>query len=198
MNSAKSRRIEAVVLAAGASTRLGLPKQLIVHDNQPLVRRAAVAALDAGVTQVVVVLGAHAPAIASALSELPSVTIVVNPDWERGLSSSLALGVSAVSAETSCDGVLVTLADQPFVDADALRRLVTAFDEKHRIIASAYDGTIGVPALFGREHFEDLTRLTGDHGAGSWLRSRRQEVTSLPLHSASVDIDRPSDLARLS
>ena len=124
-------------------------------------------------------------------------TTVINPDWERGLASSLGLGVSAISAGTACDGVLVTLADQPFVDADALRRLVGAFDDEHRLIASAYGGTIGVPALFGQEHFEDLKHFTGDHGAGSWLRSRRNEVTAVPLHSASFDIDSPSDLARL-
>lgn len=199
MTTAKSpRRIGAIVLAAGASTRLGLPKQLLAHENQPLVRRASVAALDAGVSRVVVVLGAHAAAVASALSDLPSVTTAVNPNWERGLASSLAVGVSAIAADTLCDAVLVTLADQPFVDSSALRRMVAAFDEEHRIIASAYDGTIGVPALFGREHFDDLQRLTGDHGAGSWLRSRRNEVTSLPLYSASLDIDSPSDLARLS
>ena len=198
MTTAKSsRRIGAIVLAAGGSTRLGVPKQLLVHESQPLVRRAAVAALDAGVSRVTVVLGAHAAAIAPALSDLPSVTIVVNRNWERGLASSLALGVSAISAETACDGVLVTLADQPFVDADALRRLVKAFDDDHRVVASAYDETIGVPALFGQEHFDDLKRLTGDHGAGSWLRSRRNDVTAVPLHSASLDVDSPSDLPLL-
>ena len=144
-----------------------------------------------------VVLGANAATIAPALVGLTSVAIVINPDWEEGLASSLAVGLSAFLADDSCDAVLVTLADQPLVDGAALRRLITAFDDEHRIVASAYDDTIGVPAVFGREHFDDLMRLTGDRGAGSWLRARQNEVTRVPLYSAAIDIDRPSDVAQL-
>ena len=184
-------------MAAGGSTRLGSPKQLILYENQPLVRRAAIAALDAGVSRVVVVLGAHAAAVGATLSDLPSVALAPNPDWESGLASSLAVGIAAIAADVTCDAALVMLADQPHVDAEALRRLIEAFDDEHRIIASAYDETIGVPALFAREHFEDLMRLTGDRGAGSWLRSRRNEVTSVALRRASLDVDTPADVARL-
>jgi molybdenum cofactor cytidylyltransferase len=145
----------------------------------------------------VVVLGANAATIAPALVGLTSVTTVVNPDWERGLASSLAVGLSAFLADDSCEAVLVTLADQPLVDGASLRRLIVPFDDEHRIVASAYDDTIGVPALFGREHLDDLMRLTGDRGAGSWLRARQNEVTRVPLYSAAFDIDRPSDVARL-
>ena len=144
-----------------------------------------------------VVLGANAATIAPALAGLTSVAMVINPDWERGLASSLAVGLSAFLADDSCEAVLVTLADQPLVDGAALRRLIAAFDDEHRIVASAYDDTIGVPALFGREHLDDLMRLTGDRGAGSWLRARQNEVTRVPLYSAAFDIDRPSDVARL-
>jgi molybdenum cofactor cytidylyltransferase len=158
----------------------------------------AVAALDAGASRVAVVLGANAVTIAPALVELVSVTVVVNPNWKSGLASSLAIGLSAFLADDSCDAVLVTLADQPLVDGAALRRLITAFDDEHRIVASAYDDTVGVPAVFGREHFDDLMHLTGDRGAGSWLRARQSEVTRVPLYSAAFDIDRPSDVARLS
>jgi molybdenum cofactor cytidylyltransferase len=161
------------------------------------VRRTAVAALEAGASRVVVVLGANAATIAPALVGLTSVAIVVNPDWKKGLASSLAVGMAAFLADDSCGAVLVTLADQPLVDSAALRRLVTAFDDDHRIVASAYDDTIGVPAVFGREHFDDLMRLTGDRGAGSWLRARQNEVTRVRLRSAALDIDEPSDLARL-
>jgi molybdenum cofactor cytidylyltransferase len=146
---------------------------------------------------VVVVLGANAGTIAPALAGLTSVAIVINPDWERGLASSLAVGLSAFLADDSCEAVLVTLADQPLVDGAALRRLIAPFDDEHRIVASAYDDTIGVPALFGREHLDDLMRLTGDRGAGSWLRARQDEVTRVPLYSAAFDIDRPTDVARL-
>jgi CTP:molybdopterin cytidylyltransferase MocA len=146
---------------------------------------------------VVVVLGANAAAIAPALVGLTSVAIVINPDWARGLASSLSVGLSAFLADDSCKAVLVTLADQPLVDAAALRRLIAPFNDRHRIVASAYDDAIGVPALFAREHLDDLKRLTGDRGAGSWLRARQNEVTRVPLYSAAFDIDRPSDVARL-
>lgn len=145
----------------------------------------------------VVVLGANAETIASALSGLASVRTVVNQEWSKGLASSLAAGLSAVLKDAICDAVLVTLADQPLVDAAALRRLVAEFDGKRRIVASSYDDTIGVPAIFGREHVDALMRLTGDAGAGSWLRSRPSEVTCVPLDVAAIDIDTVSDRAHL-
>lgn len=160
-------------------------------------RRIAVAAVDAGATSVVVVLGANAEMIAPALTGVP-VTIVLNPEWSQGLASSLAVGLRAVLADTPCDAVLITLADQPLVDAAALKRLVAAFGGDRRIVASSYDDTMGVPAIFAREHMDDLLCLTGDAGAGSWLRSRPNEVTCVPLGAAALDIDTSSDSARLS
>jgi molybdenum cofactor cytidylyltransferase len=188
-------RIGAVVLAAGASTRLGFPKQLIVHEGEPLVRRTARVAVEAGANPVVVVLGANAEMIAPVLSGLPSVTTVVNGEWSKGLSSSLAAGFTALLEIAACDAVLVTLADQPRVDSAALKRLVAAFGGERRIVASAYDDTVGVPAIFGREHLDALMGLTGDAGAGAWLRGRADEVTSVPLDAAAIDIDTASDAA---
>ena len=187
-----SAKLGAVVLAAGSSTRLGYPKQLIVHEGEPLVRRIAIAAVEAGAAPVIVVLGASAETIAPALSGLRSVTTVVNADWTEGLASSLAAGLTAMVNSSDCDGVLIALTDQPLVDAAALKRLMAAFDGKRRIVASAYAGTIGVPAIFGREHVDALLRLEGDAGAGSWLRSRPDEVTRVPLEAAAFDIDTPS------
>ena len=199
MMRGKSRpRIGAIVLAAGASRRLGFPKQLVVHEGQPLVRRTAIAALDAGADPVVVVLGAHAPAVAATLSDVRRVLMVFNAEWENGLSSSLSAGLAEVFAHPSCDAALVTLADQPLVDAMALRRLMNAFDANHRLVASAYDDTFGVPAVFGREYHADLLQIGGDAGAGSWLRSRQDDVTRIPLQSAALDIDSSSDLARIA
>jgi CTP:molybdopterin cytidylyltransferase MocA len=169
---------------------------LILRDGEPLVRRNARALIDAGATPVVVVLGARAETIAPVLSGLNAVTVIVNHEWSNGIASSLVAGVSAVFADDSCEAVLVTLADQPLVDARALRRLIAAFDDDHRIIASAYNDTLGVPAIFAREHANDLLRLTGDTGAAAWLRRRAKDVTRVPLKIATVDIDTPSDLAR--
>ena len=155
------------------------------------------AAVEAGAYPVVVVLGANAATIAPALAGLASVVTVVNQEWSKGLASSLATGLSAVLEDATCDGVLVTLADQPLVDAAALKRLVVAFGGERRIVASSYNDTIGVPAIFGREHIDALMGLTGDAGAGSWLRSRSSEVTCVPLDAAAIDIDTLSDAAHL-
>jgi molybdenum cofactor cytidylyltransferase len=174
---------------------MGFPKQLIMHEGEPLVRRIARAAVEAGASPVVVVLGSSAEMIAPALSGLASVSTIINEHWRDGLASSLASGLAALFDDAACDAVLVTLADQPLVNAAALRRLLAPFDDERRIVASAYDNTMGVPAVFAREYVDELMHLTGDAGAGAWLRSRPSEVTCVPLDAAAFDIDTPSDAA---
>lgn len=177
---------------------MGHPKQLIVHQGQPLVARAAAAAREAGADPVIVVLGAHAAEVEPALADCAGVRTVVNPAWESGLASSLIAGLRAAMRDDAWDGVLATLADQPLIDADALRPLVAAFQGGARLVASGYQGVPGVPALFGREHVPELLTLTGEAGAGPWLRERSSDVTIIPLDAASLDIDTPADAARLA
>lgn len=160
-------------------------------------RRAAQSAVDAGAKIVFVIVGANAKPVARSVAGMPAVRTIRNSDWNKGHASSLSLGLRAVLGETSCDGALVTLADQPFVDCAALESIITAFDDDHRLIASAYNSTIGVPALFGREFLEEISKLTGDSGAGNWLRARKDLVTAIPLEGAAFDIDTPSDSALL-
>jgi CTP:molybdopterin cytidylyltransferase MocA len=176
---------------------MGHPKQLIVHEGQPLVARAAAAARDAGADPVVVVLGAHAGEIEPALAGL-GVRVALNPEWESGLASSLTAGLRAALRDDRWDGALVTLADQPLIDAAILRSLITAFQNGARLVASGYQGLPGVPALFGREHVPELLALTGDAGAGPWLRQRLSELTIVPLDAALLDLDTPADAARLA
>lgn len=191
-------RIAAVVLAAGGSARMGRPKQLIYHDGEPLIARAARSAIDAGAEPVIVVLGANAAEIQPVIPRLAGIRTIVNPEWETGLASSLAAGLRAAVGDEACDGVLVTLADQPLVTGEMLRTLIRAFHAGARIVASGYEGVPGVPALFGREHVSELMELTGDTGAGPWLRSRSPEVTIVPLEGAALDLDTPADAARLA
>ncbi|MGH7621644.1 MAG: nucleotidyltransferase family protein, partial [Gemmatimonadaceae bacterium] len=192
-------RVAALVLAAGASSRLGSAKQLVVHRGQPLVRRAAAAAADAGTRRTIVVLGAHTGKIEPVLVDMPHVATVVNEQWRDGIASSIAAGVrEALRFDADVDGVLITLVDQPFVDAPALRRLLDAFAHAHRVVAAEYATTIGVPAVIGREHFADLLALTGDTGAGQWMRARPERVHRVRLPDASVDIDTAEDAATLA
>ena len=187
----------ALVLAAGAASRMGEPKQLSVHEGEPLVCRAASAAVQAGAHPVIVVLGAHAALVAPALASLRGATLLVHDDWRDGLASSLAAGLRALLAASACDAILITLADQPLVTADALRALLAAFSTERRIVAAEYGDGVGVPVVVGREHAAELMALTGDRGAGAWLRTHDADVTRLPLPAAEVDVDTPADLARL-
>ncbi len=144
----------------------------------------------------IVVVGAFADEVKSAVESVDDVTMIFNPEWRSGLASSLATGLEAAEA-MNCDGALVMTTDQPLIDSASLTKLLDAFDGEHRIVASSYDGIIGVPAVFGVEHFESLMKLKGDEGAGRWLRARADKVTQIRIDSASIDIDTQADVDRL-
>ena len=199
--------IGAVVLAAGGSSRLGRPKQLVVHDGLPLVARAARAALRAGTEPVVVVLGAGEAAVRAALSGRP-VVIEANPRWADGMGTSVAAGVRALLARApAVRGVLVTLVDQPLVGGAELRGLVDAWARAEAqagergtpatIAAAAYAGTVGVPAVFGRAHLDALCALPAAAGAARLLRGAGASVCPVSMPEAAVDVDTPADLERL-
>lgn len=148
---------------------------------------------------VIVVLGARATEVAGALLDLAGVHLELNERWRDGLASSLVAGVStATRLDACCDGVLIVAADQPLVDVVALRSLMDAFRAGARLAAAGYSGTIGVPAIVGREHFESLLELDGDAGAGQWLRGRSDGVRRVPMPGAATDVDGAEDLARLA
>lgn len=161
-------------------------------------RRAAVSAREAGADPVIVVVGASAAAVGAVLEGLDGIRTVFNDRWESGLASSLAAGLAALNEDPACEAAIVMVADQPLVGVSSLRRLIGAFNDEHRIVASAYDDIVGVPVVFGAEHFGELMNLTGDQGAGRWLRARLTEVTQIVVAAASLDIDTPHDAARLT
>jgi CTP:molybdopterin cytidylyltransferase MocA len=172
----------AVILAAGASSRLGQPKQLVEIGGETLLERTVRAAEDAGCWPVVVVLGAEARHVMSQCP-LRSVAVIVNPAWREGMASSLRLGVAAI---TSWDGVLLMTCDQPAVTAEHLQAL-TASGE---IASSAYGGQRGVPAYFPAAAFSDLLQLRGDSGARDLLNQTR----TIDLPGGELDIDTATDL----
>lgn len=188
--------LHAVVLAAGASTRFGSPKQLVRLDGRPLLHRAAARAAQVAGQSVTVVLGAHAAELAPLLRHT-SATVVVNRDWSEGLASSIRIGIAHVPA--SADGVLLMLADQAAVTAEDLKRLVGLWRRQPHLIAAArYEGTVGVPAVFPRSELSALAALRGDRGARSLLARRPDHVAAIELANAAIDIDTPEDLLRLT
>lgn len=187
----------AVVLAAGASSRMGRPKQLLAFRGQSLLRRAARVALEAGRNPVAVVLGAEAARVRPELAGL-AVTVAVNPDWEDGPGTSVRLGLAAVEAADP-DAVLFLLCDQPLVDAEHLCRLLAEFRVSGRpMVASAYAGVVGVPALFARECFAALRSLPPAAGARQLLSRNPDAVTAVPFPAGAVDLDTPADYEQLT
>lgn len=186
--------IGAVILAAGGSVRLGQAKQVLDFHGQPLVRRIARAALDAGCAPVAIVLGRDREAITAALQNL-NVQVVPNDRWKEGLGSSIRAGVQAL---LECEMVVIATCDQPHVDAELIRRLITAQAETRQpIVASAYSGTYGVPALFLRRYFNDLLSLPNEHGAKAIMARHPAEVASIDFPQGAIDIDTPADYRAL-
>ena len=191
--------IGAVILAAGASTRMDTPKQILHFRGEPLVRRAASAAIEAGCWPVVVVTGAHAMATREALRGL-HVQQAENKEWVSGMSSSLRVGIeAAVTTGPHISAIILMLCDQPFVTREIIAGLVGAHRETDRaIVASAYGGSFGVPALFSRKYFAELTALKGALGAKELIQKYIAEVQLLNFPQGEIDIDTPDDFARLN
>jgi molybdenum cofactor cytidylyltransferase len=174
----------ALILAAGGSTRLGQPKQLVRLHGEALLERAIRIARSADCEPIVIVLGASEDLIRSECA-LRGVSIVSNPDWHEGVGRSLSLGVRALQ---DVDGLLVLTCDMPSVTAEHLRALALS----GHVTGSAYAGRKGVPAYFPASAFSKLAEMTGDAGAKELLRS----ADAVDLPGGELDIDTPEDLAR--
>lgn len=183
--------IAAVVLAAGGSTRLGRPKQLVEVDGEPLVRRAARAALDGGCEPVIVVLGASAAGSRAALAGL-AVRAVDNQDWRGGMATSVRAGVEAAVADRPA-GVALLVCDQVRLDAGVVRRLLDlAAAHPDAPVACRYGGVVGVPAVFPAAMAPGLLRLRGDRGARDLLRGAGEPAV-LDWPEGALDLDAPGD-----
>lgn len=186
--------IDIVVLAAGAATRFGRPKQLEPVRGVAMVRRAAQAALATGL-RVNVVIGAHAEAVSGALQGLP-LTLVLHPTWATGMGGSIACGIRVIAGKSpASSAAIVCLADQPAVDAADLCRLVASHsDHPGHIIAADYGDAIGPPCLFPRAFYDALGALDGTRGARALLGRHPDRVVTVAMPNARVDINVPDDL----
>jgi CTP:molybdopterin cytidylyltransferase MocA len=181
-----------VLLAAGASRRLGRAKQLLEVDGEPLVRRAACYALATEPLHMVVVLGAAEGTVHAALSALRFDAVVCDR-WEEGMGRSLADGLGALDA--LCAGALVVLCDQVALTPEHLVALRDAWRRSPSgAAASGYGGVAGVPALLPRAWFDALAEEPADRGARALLLRNRREVTVVPNERLARDVDVPGDL----
>jgi len=183
-----TKRIAGLLLAAGESVRLGQPKQLLAWHGVPLVEHAARTALRAGLYPVVVVIGCRAADMRAALKS--PVTIVENPEWRAGMSTSLRAGLLALPGDA--DAAIMLLVDQPRLPETHLRAMIDAYEiMKAPIVVSAYRGRRASPALFDRSLFDQLVRVSGDVGGRPVIEANPHQVVQVEagdeLDLADVD-----------
>jgi CTP:molybdopterin cytidylyltransferase MocA/SAM-dependent methyltransferase len=189
-------RVAALVMAAGAGSRFGGGKLLAPLAGKPLLQHVLDSIVDAGVGEVVVVLGADADEVERSIT-WPDATLVRNPDPARGLSSSLAVGMAAVDDDV--DAVVVLLGDQPLVRASTIRALIDAPDDPGRpVIVASYSNDGGRnPVLVRRSAFGLIGEAGGDRGLGPVLEAHPELVTEVAVMADNPDVDTPGDLAHV-
>ncbi len=187
-------KIGLVILAAGSSSRMGQPKQLLPFQGESLIRHCIETALQSRCFPIVVVLGANWEVIQLEIEDLPVFT-VTNTDWEAGMASSIRLGLQTLlkNAE-SIEAAIFMLCDQPFVSAKLLNKLMVEYlQDQKSIVASGYGKTLGVPSLFDRQLFDELLNLQGQEGARTLIKAYAEEVHCVSFPEGSIDIDTPED-----
>ena len=196
-----------VLLAAGSSSRLGQPKQLVEINGEPLIVRQAKLALAAS-GNVLVVLGCNAEQYLPLLATLP-ITIVVNERWETGMGSSIATGVNAIAeralcaANTRCSSVLLLLVDQWQLELNDLNLLINRHRQQptHIVVSqwlsAGQTASFGPPAIFPQSFFTKLIGLTGRQGAKAIIAEHKAQTIFVNLANAEADLDTPEQLANL-
>ena len=186
-----------LILAAGGSSRLGRPKQLVNAHGKSLLEKAIENSLQTDLQQVYVVLGAKAEEVEASVEHLP-VSMIKNERWQDGIGSSISCGLRKIQGEGNYDAVLIMLCDQLHVTAHHLQSLINAYlDKKSPIIATTYGGELGVPALFDQKYFPHLQNLSGDSGAKKILHQHTKNLHPIPFEEAIIDVDTPEDLEKL-
>lgn len=182
-----------LLLAAGAGSRMGTPKALLVDpDGTPRLHRSVAALREGGCTEVYVVLGARSEATRAVLGDLG--VAVVAEDWEQGMSASLRAGLDALAA-TGADAALVSLVDLPDVGARVVERLLAAGSGPGALARATYDGRPGHPVLLGRDHWASVRGTSaGDAGARDYLATAAVTLVACEDLASGRDVDRPEDL----
>jgi molybdenum cofactor cytidylyltransferase len=190
-------KISILILAAGSSSRLGQPKQLVEFEGRTLIERITKTALSVS-ENVLVVLGANIDLIKPKLKAFSDlVNIIENTDWNDGMGTSISLGVENLAPES--DAILILLADQPLISQVLLQNMLQTFAEKKDpIVACNYGEQLGVPILFDKSFFLELKNLKGEQGAKLFLKNYPEKITSVDFKEGLFDIDTPEDLLKLT
>lgn len=186
-----------IILAAGSSSRLGRPKQLIEFQGKKLIQKAIEEAQKSKADSLVVVLGWNPDLIKKGFDS-EYIPFVINENWEEGMASSMQVGLRFLMENEHPDQVILMLVDQPFVNAGLLDQLILEKERTEKgILACSYSETLGVPAIFDQSYFEEMLSLKGSEGAKKVILKNSDDVFSIDFPLGAVDLDTEEDLIRL-
>ncbi len=190
-----TKNIYAIILAAGESSRFGSPKQLVNWQENNLLQHTINITKLLFDKNIIVVLGANVELIQSRLNK-SEITIAKNNDWQTGISSSIRAGIKALPEDA--EAVMILLCDQPLIEKSSLKKLFDLWQKRpNDIVASEYQDTPGVPAIFPAVFFSQLESLQGDKGAKQLIMSMKEQVHTISVPEASLDIDTQNDFYNL-
>ncbi len=187
-----------IILAAGISSRLGRPKQLLPYRGKTLLTHTTTEAINAGLHPVLVITGAFHAEVSAALRGQP-LSIVFNPVWQEGMASGIVIGLSSMlSLQQDVDSVIISVCDQPYISSALLLELVSTHGASDKgIVACAYADSVGTPVLFDRNYFEELVKLSGIEGAKKLLKQHPDDLAAIPFIKGKIDIDTNEDFQNL-
>lgn len=193
-NLNKTDKIGIILLAAGASRRMGTPKQLLKIGKDTLIERAISIAKQIDNSQTVVVLGANADKIKPIIESDKTIDITINEDWQKGMGTTLQTGIQFLLKKTpALEAVIISVCDQPHLNKIILQQLITEFKKtKGEIIAAAYANIKGVPALFSKTLFPKLLTLNEDEGARKIIKNHEGKVLTIDFPKGEIDLDTPA------
>ena len=189
-NKDKKSTIAAIILAAGASRRMGQPKQLLSYRGQTLLGHVIQCAIASSCSPVIVILGANAEKIEPEIARLP-IKIVKNTEWDEGISSSIRCGITYVQEHLlNIDAVVFLTGDQPFISAEIIEQIINIYQPTNQlIVASNYGKSTGIPALFTCHFFSELMELKGDRGAKKIISQYQYLVHQIDFLGGAIDLD---------
>jgi molybdenum cofactor cytidylyltransferase len=188
--------IGVILLAAGASLRLGEPKQLLKFRGETLLRRNAKIARAVS-NKVVVTLGARIEILRKEIEDLP-VEIVENADWESGMSGSIRVGLKRLIDDKRLKAVIVMVCDQPFVDENLLKKIIVRFQETGApVVACAYQNTLGVPAFFTGNFSPNCSRSTRGRARNDLIKKYEAQTAAIEFPEGAFDVDTQEDYENL-
>ena len=186
-----------ILLAAGVSSRLGLPKQALPYKDSTLLTNSIRVALESIADKVIVILGTNALPVT--ITDKEKLQLLINEGWEEGMASSIRCGLQFANRRfPSAETALFMVCDQPFINTALLNNLITLQQQTgSAIVASTYNGVTGIPAIFKKQLFAELLTLQGDAGAKKIIAQQQEHVVTVPFPLGEIDIDTAADYSRL-